>query len=59
MKVAAVVILYNPPKDVVNNIRSYAGFVDKVYAIDNYDNEPAPDRKENDLKVVTAVGYTF
>ena len=31
----------------------------KVYAIDNYDNEPAPDRKENDLKVVTAVGYTF
>jgi putative salt-induced outer membrane protein YdiY len=31
----------------------------KVFAIDNYDNEPAPGRKENDLKVVTAVGYTF
>ena len=31
----------------------------KVFAIDNYDNEPAPGREENDLKVVTAVGYTF
>ena len=31
----------------------------KVFAIDNYDNEPAPEREENDLKVVTAVGYTF
>ena len=31
----------------------------KVFAIDNYDNEPAPGRKENDLKVVTAVAYTF
>jgi len=30
-----------------------------VFAIDNYDNEPAPGREENDLKVVTAVGYTF
>ena len=31
----------------------------KVFAIDNYDNEPAPGREENDLKVVTAMGYTF
>lgn len=31
----------------------------KVFAIDNYDNEPAPGREENDLKVVTALGYTF
>jgi putative salt-induced outer membrane protein len=31
----------------------------KVFAIDNYDNEPAPGRKSNDIKVVTAVGYTF
>ena len=31
----------------------------KVFAIDNYDNVPAPGREENDLKVVTAVGYTF
>ena len=31
----------------------------KVFAIDNYDNEPAPGRKENDLKVVTALAYTF
>ncbi|HEX7862473.1 MAG TPA: DUF481 domain-containing protein [Verrucomicrobiae bacterium] len=31
----------------------------KVFAIDNYDNQPAPGREENDLKVVTAIGYTF
>lgn len=31
----------------------------KVFAIDNYDNEPAPGRKSNDIKVVTAAGYTF
>ena len=31
----------------------------KVFAVDNYDNEAAPGREENDLKVVTAVGYTF
>jgi putative salt-induced outer membrane protein len=31
----------------------------KVFAIDNYDNEPAPGRKSNDIKVVTAIGYTF
>jgi putative salt-induced outer membrane protein YdiY len=31
----------------------------RVFAVDTYDNEPAPGRKENDLKLVTAVGYTF
>ncbi|MGZ8938406.1 MAG: DUF481 domain-containing protein [Limisphaerales bacterium] len=31
----------------------------KVFAVDNYDNEPAPGREENDLKVVTAMAYAF
>jgi putative salt-induced outer membrane protein YdiY len=31
----------------------------KVFAIDSYDNEPAPGRKKNDLKLVTAIGYKF
>ena len=31
----------------------------KVFAVDNYDHEPAPGRESNDLKVVTAVAYTF
>ncbi|MDX1950729.1 MAG: DUF481 domain-containing protein [Verrucomicrobiota bacterium] len=31
----------------------------RVFAVDNYDNEPAPGRKENDLKFVTAIAYTF
>lgn len=31
----------------------------KVFAVDNYDNEPAEGRKSNDIKVVTALAYTF
>lgn len=31
----------------------------RVYAQDTYDNQPAPGRKENDLKLVTAVAYKF
>lgn len=31
----------------------------KVFAVDNFDNEPAEGREENDLKVVTALAYTF
>lgn len=31
----------------------------KVFAVDNYDNEPAEGRKENDIKLVTAMAYTF
>jgi len=35
MKIVAVVILYNPGKEVVSNILSYADFVEKVYVLDN------------------------
>lgn len=35
MKVAAVVVLYNPDNDVQKNIESYAKSVDIVYAVDN------------------------
>lgn len=31
----------------------------KVFAVDNYDNDPVPGRKSNDLKVVTSLNYTF
>jgi putative salt-induced outer membrane protein YdiY len=31
----------------------------RVFAQDTYDNEPAPGRKKNDLKFVTAIAYTF
>jgi putative salt-induced outer membrane protein YdiY len=30
-----------------------------VYAVDNYDNEPAPGRKCNDIKLVSGLKYTF
>ena len=35
MKIAAVVVLYNPPADVFENISSYLFSVDKVYVVDN------------------------
>jgi putative salt-induced outer membrane protein YdiY len=31
----------------------------RVYAQDTYDNEPAPGRKENDLKIVSALAWKF
>lgn len=31
----------------------------RAYVQDSYDNQPAPDRKKNDLKLVTALAYKF
>lgn len=31
----------------------------RVFVLDNYDNQPAPGRKHNDLKLVTAIAYKF
>ena len=31
----------------------------RTYLVDNYDNEPAPGRKNNDIKLVAAIGYKF
>ncbi len=41
MKIAAVVILYNPEADVFNNIQSYQSFVDTVYVMDNTERPAA------------------
>lgn len=35
MKIAGVVVLYNPAEDVINNISSYIDFLDILYVIDN------------------------
>jgi len=29
----------------------------RFYIVDTFDNEPAPGRKQNDLKFVTAIAY--
>lgn len=36
-RVAAVVVLYRPPADVVSNMETFAAQVEKVYAVDNTD----------------------
>ena len=38
MKIDAVVVLYNPNKSVLENIKTYSPIVNKVYAIDNSTN---------------------
>ena len=38
MKIDAVVVLYNPDKSVLENIKTYSPIVNKVYAIDNSTN---------------------
>jgi rhamnosyltransferase len=35
MKLAAVVVLYNPNDEILKNINSYIDYVDIVYAVDN------------------------
>ena len=38
MKIDAVVVLYNPVKNVLENIKTYSPVVNKVYVIDNSTN---------------------
>lgn len=35
MKLAGIVILYNPPRDVFSNIKTYIDFIDHLYIFDN------------------------
>lgn len=39
MKLAAVVVLYNPDSKIFQNIQSYINYVDVVYAVDNSSND--------------------
>src|SRR6476469_7072789 len=41
MKVAAVVILYHPPKDAISNIQTYYDWVDKIFVFDNSETKSA------------------
>jgi rhamnosyltransferase len=50
MKIAAVVILYNPEKNTIENILSYSSFVGAVYAIDNSE-KPSQTFKEEISKI--------
>ena len=54
MKIAAVVILYNPPPGVINNIKTYCNTVGKLYIMDNTE-EGAAIKKE--LKALPGTEY--
>ncbi len=41
MKIAGVVVLYNPNSDIKDNINSYLKDIDKLYVIDNSNNDDA------------------
>lgn len=48
--IAGVVILYNPEENVVENIRSYIGQVDRLFVIDNSDQPSSPiSEEDNDV----------
>lgn len=38
MRIAAIVLLYNPTEKVITNIETYINYVDKLYVIDNSDS---------------------
>ncbi len=47
MKIVGVVVLYNPEDNVINNIKSYLGLIDKLYVVDN---TPIPNNNINVFK---------
>ena len=54
MKVAAVVVLYHPPEEIIDNINSYIEEVEKVYVIDNSEeatNDEIIDKLKKNSKV--------
>ncbi len=52
MKLAGVVVLYNPDASVVENIKSYIDYVDMVYAVDN---SPSDNSGKFDFDKVTYI----
>ncbi len=42
IRIAGVVVLYNPEIDILKNVSSYAGQIGHLYAIDNSEN-PDPE----------------
>src|SRR3954467_15747776 len=55
MKIGAVVILYNPGEEVVDNIQSYLPYVEKVYVIDNSEKQ----REELVSKILSLPNVTY
>lgn len=53
MKLAGVVVLYNPTKDVVCNIDSYIDSVQKLYIVDNSDNDNSNMFHNNKIKYIS------
>ena len=52
MKLAGVVVLYNPSKDVKDNINSYLEFLDKLYVIDNSSDSHEKDFNDKKMEYI-------
>ncbi len=52
MKLAGVVVLYNPSKDVKDNINSYLEFLDKLYVIDNSSDSHEKDFNDEKMEYI-------
>lgn len=53
MKLAGVVVLYNPDDKVVNNINSYINSIEKLYLVDNSDKENSFNYKNSKVEYIS------
>lgn len=51
MKIAGVVVWYNPSNDDINNIKSYINEIDKLYIIDNTEGKKSNSKLINNKKI--------
>lgn len=52
MRIAAVTILYNPPKDYITNILTYINHVEKLYLVDNSPEPQLDDLNSLNKKII-------
>lgn len=58
IKLAGCVILYNPNKDVIQNIESYIKYLDRIYIIDNQNGEIITDELKNKYSNVEIIEHS-
>lgn len=51
MKICGVVVFYNPSFDVSNKIKSYLNFIEKLYVVDNSNNQDNRDKLPKSKKI--------
>lgn len=53
MKLAGVVVVYNPEDSIMNNIKSYINNLEKLYVVDNSDNDNSKKFKDKKIEYIS------